>query len=291
MQFGKQIRYATIFCGGLLGCWLLSQIAIAHNHIGKVSYQVYPQTTSKVHVVTVPRNAVRSIKVKVVSNIQPLKKFLVPSKTIAAINGGYFDPGNQKTASYVIQEGQIVADPRTNARLIDNPNLEPYLGKVLNRGEFRHYQCGRDIRYDITLHREPVPDGCSLVDSLGAGPQMLPENTSVAEAFTAYRDGKLVRNAIGENSLNARSAIAITQENAVLLVMVEQLAPQNSGMSLTDLADFLANLGAVKALNLDGGSSSTLYYKDKLEDKLHYGRLDREGNKVIRSVKSVLVVE
>ena len=291
MYLGKQARYAAVFCCGLISCLILSNLAIAHNHIGRISYQDYSLATSNVHVVKIPHNAVRKIRVKVAPSIQPLKKFLTPNKTVAALNGGYFDPGNQKTASYVIQDGQIIADPRTNARLIDNPKLDPYLGKVLNRSEFRRYRCGPETRYDIVFHREPTPSGCSLVDSLGAGPQMLPENTSTAEAFTAYKDGKLVRNAIGENLPNARSAIAITKDNDVLLVMVEQLMPKNSGMSLVDLGKFLRGQGVVKALNLDGGSSSTLYYKNKLEDELYYGRLDREGNKVIRSVKSVLVVE
>lgn len=50
-----------------------------------------------------------------------------------------------------------------------NPDLLPYLDKILNRSEFRRYQCGKVIQYDIT-RRQTVPSAdCQLQDALGAG--------------------------------------------------------------------------------------------------------------------------
>ena len=68
--------------------------------------------------------------------------------------------------------------------------------------------------------------------------------------------------------------------------MVAQRSHENSGMSLSELASFLSKLGVVKAMNLDGGSSSALSYQGQIV----YGRLDREGNEVKRPLKSVLLV-
>lgn len=57
-------------------------------------------------------------------------------------------------------------------------------------------------------------------------------------------------------------------------------------MSLPELANFMKSLGVKEALNLDGGSSSSLYY----QGKTFYGKVDLEGKTIKRPVKSVLVL-
>ena len=207
-------------------------------------------------------------------------------KAIAIINGGFFDPNNQKTTSVVVLQQKFVADPRQNERLINNANLKPYLAKILNRSEFRRYLCGQAIRYDIVLHNTPPPTGCQLIDALGGGPQLLPELTLKQEGFV---DSANSRDALGSNQRNARTAVGITRDGSIVLVMVAQKpkAPTQSGMSLPAVADFLKSLGVQKAMNLDGGSSSSLYYNGKS----FYGKVDLDGNFIKRPVKSVLMVQ
>lgn len=251
-------------------------------------HQTYQQATSTVHVITIPSNSNYFITPEISrsGSLTTLENFAKQHNAVAAINGGYFDPNNTKTTSYIIQNRKLVADPRTNERLIDNQNLKPYLGKILNRGEFRTYICGNKTSYDITFHHSSIPPNCTLESAVGAGPQILPRDTSVAEGFVAYdRNDKVIRNAIGTTSPNARSAIAITGNGDIILAMVAQ-SPGKLGMSLSDLASFLADLGAVKAINLDGGSSSSLYY----QGETFYGKIDKGGNPIIRPLKSVLLV-
>ena len=286
MKILKQIKLLSFTL--ILGS---SAIAICSLHglslaITDIHYQRYRRSTSIVHVVTVPHSSKYDVFPKVVAQLTAIEKFAVQNGAIAAINGGYFDPVNQKTTSYITQNAVLVADPRTNERLIDNPDLQPYLGKILDRAEFRRYSCDGDIKYDIVLRSAVVPDDCVLQDALGAGPQLLPEDNSIQEGFTAYEDGKLIRNAIGVDAPNARSAVAITPQQDIILAMVEQKTPTNSGMSLIDLAAFLKSLGASKAMNLDGGSSSSLYY----QGQTYFGKLDKEGDAVQRPLKSVLLV-
>ena len=64
-------------------------------------------------------------------------------------------------------------------------------------------------------------------------------------------------------------------------------APSQSGVSLSELAEFMGTLGVDEALNLDGGSSSSLYY----QGRTYYGRVDTEGSPIERPVKSVLLVQ
>lgn len=253
-----------------------------------ILYERREQEQSIIHTITVYKGSDLMVTPAVSEELQPITDFATKYKAIAIINGGYFDPNNQKTTSYLVKDGKLLADPRINERLIDNPDLTPYLDKILNRAEFRRYLCGEDIRYDITLHDTPTPDGCELKDALGGGPSLLPEDNSVEEGFVAYSDGKIIRNAIGTNSLNARSAVGIKDNGDVVLAMVEQKPISGgSGMSLPQLADFLSTQGVTKAMNLDGGSSSAIYYH---REQTVYGRLDKEGNKIKRPIKSVLLV-
>jgi hypothetical protein len=181
-----------------------------------------------------------------------------------------------------------VADPRFNERLVDNPDLKQYLKKIFNRAEFRRYSCAGSTQYDIQLHSSPIPNDCTLIESLGGGPGLLPQDTSVAEGFITYQKGEKIRDAIGNDSLNARSAVGITQAGDVILTMVAQHSDQhlNSGISIPELGSVMSSLGAVKAMNLDGGSSASLYYNGRAI----YGRVDQAGKKIIRPIKSILSV-
>jgi hypothetical protein len=208
------------------------------------------------------------------------------TKAIAVMNAGFFDPINQKTTSTIAIDGQIVANPKDNERLVNNPKLSPYLSAILNRSEFRVYQCGNQVGYGIEFRSAPIPRGCLLSHAVGGGPQLLPQNTSQQEGFTAYSKGELIRDAIGSKQTNARTAIGLKPDGSVVWVMVAQTAVQPSGMTLDELAGFMKRLGVTSALNLDGGTSSSLY----VQDKAIYGKRDEVGQPIKRAVKSVLLL-
>ena len=250
----------------------------------ELTYQAYDLENATVHVVTLPATA--NLSIAVADELISVADFARQEEAIALLNAGFFDPQNSKTTSYLIEQGQLVGDPAENERLVGNPNLAPYMDKILNRSEFRVYECGVGVyRYDITRRDAPVPMGCAIESAVGAGPQLLPAETSFEEGFTDFENGERVRDAIGSSGPNARSAIALTADGTILLIMVAQ-RPDALGFALTEVADFAASLGAVKLLNLDGGSSSSLHYNGQT----YLGRLDAEGNSIERPVKSVLVV-
>ncbi|WP_413163741.1 phosphodiester glycosidase family protein [Capilliphycus salinus ALCB114379] len=87
------------------------------------------------------------------------------------------------------------------------------------------------------------------------------------------RSGQIVLDAPAErfseafsNQRAIRSAVGRTGENKLLLVAVHN-RPLGSGPSLTELARILQELGAVSGLNLDGGSSTSLYLGGDLIDR------------------------
>lgn len=252
------------------------------------SYEALTLPSATVHWVTIADPGRYPVRIAVTESLTPvaaMADYVCGTEgCAAAINAGFFDPNNGLTTSAVVVDGALVADPRQNPRLMENPDLSSYLDDILNRSAFRRYTCDGIPRYAITFHQDPIPTGCTLEDSVGAGPQLLPASTAIEEGFLDPATG---RDAIGSQSANARSAVGITADGAVVLVMVAQVPGVSpSGLSLPDLAALMAERGVVQALNLDGGSSSTLI----AEGTPHYGRLNQAGEWVQRPVKSILWV-
>lgn len=256
----------------------------------EIKYKAYNLPSSIVHVLWIPARSQFVVTPVLVDGVETVETIAQKQGAIAALNGGFFDPENQQSTSFVTVQGKLVADPRLNKRLVSNPDLAPYLDKIFDRSEFRRYQCGEAIKYAIVRHHEPPLTNCQLIDALGGGPQLLYQDTALAEGFSAYRNGKLIRDSLGRRDPNARTAIGLTANGDVVGVMVAQKPNSlESGMSLEALTKFLQTLkiSISLALNLDGGSSSSLYYGGNT----FYGKLDRADKPVIRSVKSVLLVK
>ena len=245
----------------------------------------YPQWNADLHIIRIKPGNEYTIEPKISSSVdmQSADNSQVNSQVIIAINAGFFDPVNQKSTSHITIASQVAADSEQNERLIQNPNLKPYLSQIVNRSEFRRYECEREFRYAITRYRTKIPKDCQLVDAIGGGPQLLPELTVIEEAFF---DPKTGRDPIGYNQPNSRSAIGITADGDILIALVAQ-TDVSGGLTLPQLAQRLKTAGAVTALNLDGGTSSALFYNGTTI----VGKRDDNNQPIVRPVKSVIVVK
>ena len=77
-------------------------------------------------------------------------------------------------------------------------------------------------------------------------------------ALVVNGKGAEVRGA--SSGLNPRTAIGQRADGAVLMLVIDGRQVNSLGASLADLVDVMQRYGAVNAANLDGGSSSKLYY-------------------------------
>ena len=100
----KQKCFQTFFINlGLILFFILHfSIFPAKSSSREISYQTYPQPNSIVHIITIPHQSNYQIIPTATSELATLKKFILQSKAIAGINGGFFDPKNQKTTSYIL---------------------------------------------------------------------------------------------------------------------------------------------------------------------------------------------
>ena len=72
------------------------------------------------------------------------------------------------------------------------------------------------------------------------------------------QNGK-IRKRLG-GGLNPRTCIGQTADGTILLAVLEGRRPNSLGATFDDLTQLMADFGAVNAANLDGGSSSDMYY-------------------------------
>jgi exopolysaccharide biosynthesis protein len=252
--------------------------------VSALRYSVLSRGDSTVYSLTIPPGyTIRPFVAETTLTVEQVAK---QTKAIAVINAGFFDPVNQKTTSRVVIEGREVANPKDNERLVNNPKLSSYLSAILNRSEFRVYQCRTQVSYGIAFCSAPASAGCQLSQAVGGGPQLLPQSTAQQEGFTDYANGELVRDAIGGSQPNARTAIGIKPDGSVVWVMVAQTKAKTSGMTLDELTDVMKRLGVTSALNLDGGTSSSLY----TQGEAVYGKRDESGQPIKRAVKSMLLL-
>ncbi|MGD8240118.1 MAG: phosphodiester glycosidase family protein [Armatimonadota bacterium] len=115
-------------------------------------------------------------------------------------------------------------------------------------------------RADLSLATNPPWDG--LVHALGAGPRLVsdgrPHVTARQERFRG--DVRL--------GSAARTAVGVDADGRLLIVAIDgRGASGRRGMTLDELASTLAKLGARDAMNLDGGSSSTLAVQSRVVNR------------------------
>lgn len=96
-----------------------------------------------------------------------------------------------------------------------------------------------------------------------SGQQALDEGivngTSFALGPILIKDG--VRQSGFNSGINPRTAIGQTSDGTVILIAIEGRMVDSLGATFEDLCDILEGYGAVNAANLDGGSSSGMYYE------------------------------
>jgi len=127
---------------------------------------------------------------------------------------------------------------------------------------------------DALVRMESTPDA---VESVGGSPVLL-------------RDGRRVFDDVPTSLVrqrHPRTIVGRTAAGDVLLVTVDGRQPGYSdGMTLAEAADLMRSLGAVEALNLDGGGSSTFVVGGKVVNQPSDRAVIRHGRRMIVHVPS-----
>ena len=206
--------------------------------------------------------------------------------SLLTINTGFFDPKNQKTVSYIINEYQTVEDPIFNTDLMMNPTLRKNMKSILNRSEFRILECDDKLKYEIAPHNSKIDFMCSIKNSAQGGPQLLPTLRLEEEFFIAKDcDGNIVREAAGVLHKTPRTLIGIKSlpkgQQEVHIFIVTNEHP----MDIYEARDLCASFGLDSAMAFDGGSSTSMNYK-----KIHVVSTQDSGD-TGRALKSFMIIK
>jgi len=283
-----------IFLIGILltiGIAVYSQICVKPD----IEFQVYKDG---IYVVSIDADYfAENSDIYVSKSLETVEKAAKENNAKVAINAGFFDPNNGKTTSYILKNNQIVENPENNERLTQSEELKPYFDKILNRSEFRVLKCPVDeifqnekitsykTIFEIKNHYEPLPpsDYCNLVYSIQAGPELVPNFDLEKEFFILKKDNKVVRESASALHKFARSAIGIKKDRILFVA-----ASNKNPMTLEELAGFMKEIGAEKAMAFDGGSSTSLYVD--ISEKKEFLLTSAKDN-AARRVKSILIVK
>lgn len=133
---------------------------------------------------------------------------------------------------------------------------------------------GDSVQVDLELSPHWADLGVTQI--IGGGPRLVRDGelwvTGEAELF---RNDVLVGRA-------PRTAIGITGDQKLLLVTVNGRQPHISvGMTLSELGNLLIELGALQAMNLDGGGSTTMVIRNLVLNLPSDGRERPVGNAIV----------
>jgi hypothetical protein len=138
-------------------------------------------------------------------------------------------------------------------------------GVITFRG--RQRDRGRDYRPSSGLNglgwRMTVASHPTVMEAVGGRPVLVRDSAIVPQVDTEGAAGFAT-------SRHPRTAVGIARNgDRLLLVTVDgRQKPYSDGMTLRELANLMLALGARDAINLDGGGSTTLVYKDPRSGQL-----------------------
>ncbi len=82
------------------------------------------------------------------------------------------------------------------------------------------------------------------------------------------KNGVVVPQSGTGGGLNPRTAIGQREDGAILVLAIDGRQPHSLGATYSDIASIMEEYGAVNAANLDGGSSTMLFYKGEMINSL-----------------------
>ena len=133
------------------------------------------------------------------------------------------------------------------------------VGLVVSEGKLKH--TGKDKKYNITVGFDQnnimvLAKNMTAEDAKAKG---IRDAITFGPALIVNGEPAAIK---GESSgLNPRTAIGQRKDGAVLMLVIDGRQASSLGATYSDLIAIMLEYGAVNAINMDGGSSSLMYYR------------------------------
>ena len=179
------------------------------------------------------------------------------------VNGGYFDPKNGAPVSNVIIDSKKEEDIFDNLPLVRSLQKSDRLELALNRAELRILEDTKNnLSFDIVNHFYIPDNEHTIKHSIQAGPMILPDLRLEEESFVKYNGGRSVQLAGDVLKRRERTVIGLKKgvlgfDNLYIIIFTNQ-----NKVTLLEAKDYLEKLKLDKALNMDGGASTSINFGD-----------------------------
>lgn len=182
-----------------------------------------------------------------------------PSRVTVGISGQYGASYSGKTVMDMAMSYDAVAAVNGGGFEDNNGvgNGGTPIGLVISDGELKYGSAGSsyevigfDNNNNLVVGKMTASEALSrgVRDALSFGPILIV-------------NGKASQVNGSGSGLNPRTAIGQRADGAILLLVIDGRQVNSLGASYADVIDVMLEYGAVNAANLDGGSSSLMYYK------------------------------
>jgi uncharacterized protein YigE (DUF2233 family) len=180
------------------------------------------------------------------------------------LNGGYFNMETGAPVGLVVDAGRLVSPAFDTVEREGVPYVVARGAVGLTADGDVEVAPARDdgaapCRVDAPpAHRPGAPDvapACRswpIQEALGAGPVLVQDGALAVGTDAEVFFGTSIP------ARHPRSAVGVTADGGVVLVVVDGRQPESRGVTPDELALLLRSLGAEDAVNLDGGGSSAL---------------------------------
>lgn len=170
----------------------------------------------------------------------------------------YYDAAtdtNPFGSEYVVVGNKITAINTNNSAI-------PQGGFVLSaHGKSQQALAKLQVGDTVKVTQSPGDQWSKAVAVIGAGPRLV-KNNSVYLTTKREEFGSDV--AVGRAP---RTAVGITKEGHILLMVVDGRQKHSIGLTLLDTALLMQELGSIQAMNLDGGGSSEMIVQKEIVNK------------------------
>ncbi|HWR38000.1 MAG TPA: phosphodiester glycosidase family protein [Patescibacteria group bacterium] len=170
---------------------------------------------------------------------------------------------------WVIRNGQVVACQTGNSPLTTANQILSAHGTVMTA------LAGLKVGDHVLIHQSLGSEWDQTVHALGAGPLLVKNG----EVFLTTGEEGFGSDVAGGRA--PRTAIGLTEQGHLLLVVVDGRQSFSRGMTLAELAAFMKDLGAKDAMNLDGGGSSEMIVQGRIVNSPSDGRERRVGDALV----------
>ncbi len=154
---------------------------------------------------------------------------------IGGINGGaFFDEDGGGTGGY--PDGLTIVDKEV---FMVGMNLRTFVGFTED-----------NILFVGGIDRKGA-EGMHIRDGVSFGPALIVNGQGSYDKYM-------------ESGINPRTAIGQRADGAVLMLVIDGRQMHSVGCSFGDVRDVMFDFGAVNACNLDGGSSTVMYYQGEI---------------------------